>query len=342
MDDILEYVQIGHDDKECQEGKDDEILHHCRLALAALTATPSAENKGLVSIAECLGNQCHNHGYFDACAIDAQLHLAIRTRDKMTINNLVGHLIQDARHTQQEQRPRVAQHFPHKASVDTMAQIAQFGKETKRHPGSTQQVDRKHIAHLPIGIVPPHQSRMGDAEPGRHEEHKEVKADIANNKEELECGELPCLSAETKPGKEDGLKGIQGHHAPHHHHILGMGGVTHRLGDGHQQETQQDDEQRTDTAHRQRRSGEHRLGTVLVLVGEIEEGRLHAEGENHQHERRVGIQFGHHAIASRRGGYFVGIQRNQQVVEESPHYAADAVNHRVREESFKIVSHVLN
>ena len=45
-------------------------------------------------------------------------------------------------------------------------------------------------------------------------------------------------------------------------------------------------------------SGEHRIGLVVPLVGKPEEGGFHAKGEHHQHQCRVGIQIGDHAIAA--------------------------------------------
>ena len=73
------------------------------------------------------------------------------------------------------------------------------------------------------------------------------------------------------------------------------------------------------------------------MIGKTEETGLHAVGEHNQRQRHDGIYVGHNAIL--RLGELECIERHQTPVEETPDYAADAVNRCILGEGFN-TSHI--
>ena len=250
---------------------------------------------------------------------------------------LVGHLVQDAGNAKEQQGPSVAQHLAQQFAVDAPTQFAHLGQETQRDAGCTHQVHHKHIAHLIVGVVPSHQTGMPFVQAGSHQKHKEVQSDIAEDKQQFQRGKLPRPPLEPEQREEDGLESIDCHHTAHHGHILGMCLVAHRTRHGPDKHNQQRYKQRRHRPYRQRSRREDPVGPFAVLVGKEEERRLHAKGENHQQKSRVGINLRHHAISARRGGNLVRVERHKQIVQKTPHYAAQSVSHRVRKQTFQRV-----
>ena len=327
---ILEDVEIGHHRQEGQQGEDDKVLHDQRLGFLAAAFFAAAEDEGFVGIAEGLGNQGHNHGYLHTGTIDAQLHLALLAGDEVVEAYLVRHLVEDAGDAEEQQGPCVAEHLFQQLPVYAAAQLAEFGQEAQGDAGGTDEVHDKDIAHLVVGVIPAHQLRVGMVKAWGDKEHEEVQADVAKDIQKFEEGELERPALEAQQGEEDGLEGIDGHHTAHHGEEFGMGVVAEAMGYGLDEAEEQEQEQGRDAAHGRQSRGEDGVGAVAVLVGKIEEGGLHAKGEDDQHEGGVGINLGDNAIAAGGGSNLIGVERDEQVVQETAYNTAHAVNHRIR------------
>ena len=66
-----------------------------------------------------------------------------------------------------------------------------------------------------------------------------------------------------------------------------------------------------------------------AVVGEAEERGLHAECQQHQEQRRIGIDVGGHAIVARFAGHVARMNQHQQIVQETAYDAAQPVDYRV-------------
>ena len=96
-----------------------------------------------------------------------------------------------------------------------------------------------------------------------------------------------------------------------------MGGISQRSTDGVDECEQQQHEngrQRADHGHRRREDG---VGLIAVVVGIAKQRGLHAEGEQHEDESRVGIDVGADAIVAGIFWHIASIERHQHIVEEA-------------------------
>ncbi len=73
-DDVFQYFHVADDAEEGEEGEDDEVLHGLGVILLGIAVFRLRKYDGFVSVAECLGNHCHNHGYLDTGTVDAELN----------------------------------------------------------------------------------------------------------------------------------------------------------------------------------------------------------------------------------------------------------------------------
>ena len=171
--------------------------------------------------------------------------------------------------------------------------------------------------------------------PRRHKEDKEVEPDVEHNERQLECCKFPRLVLKPQAGKQYRLESVERHHDSHHGNVLGMCLVAHGHRDGTQQRQHHQHEDSSNRPHCPQGGGKHRLGIRTLLVGKIEKSRLHAEGQDYQQESRVGVDIGHHAVASRGGGDVVSVERNEQIVQKSAHNATQSIDDRVGKEFFQ-------
>ena len=333
-DDVAEHVHIAHHHHEGQQGEHDEILHHEGLTLFRLLTFSSGKDKRLVGIAEGLGNHSHNHGNLHAGAVDAQLLTHIGTGIEEGEEYLVQHLVEDAHNAEDEQWPGVLEHALQKWKVESgKFKVFEFAPEAEGDEGGAEEVDIEDIADIVLLIVPLHEGQV--LQFGCHEEDEEVEGDVEDDEGELQCGEFPRLVLVTQSGKEQRLEGIQRNDDGHHRNILGVSPVAHSIGDGAQQSENTKNEKETHRAHRAQSGGENILAILAFLIREIEEGGLHAEGENHQQQGSIGVDVGDDAIATRGSGDMVGVEGNEQVVEEPANDAAQAIDDRVGEKLFQ-------
>ena len=145
---------------------------------------------------------------------------------------LVGHLVQDARDAEQQERPRVPQHLLQQFPVYAAAQFAQLGQEAQRDAGHADEVHHKDVAYLIVGVVPRQPAGMRLIQPRSNKEDKQIQPDVAKDEQQFQGGELDRPALETQQSIQYRLEGIYRHHTPHHGQELGMCVVAQRMGDG--------------------------------------------------------------------------------------------------------------
>ena len=69
---------------------------------------------------------------------------------------------------------------------------------------------------------------------------------------------------------------------------------------------------------------------------EAEKRCLHPESQQCKEEGRIGVEIGDYAVAAALRRDFPGVERHQQVVQETPDYAAQTVDGRVLGQGFQI------
>ena len=109
---MLEKRQIGDDNQEGEQGKDDKVLHRCGVGLLTIAVVTLTENKGLVGVAKGLRNERHDHRNLHGCAVNTQLHVNLFPNmggDKGK-DDLIGRLIEDTGDAQGQYRPTVVPH----------------------------------------------------------------------------------------------------------------------------------------------------------------------------------------------------------------------------------------
>ena len=281
LDDVAEEVHVADDDHERQKGEHDEVFHYKCLAFFALLALPSGKHKGLISIAESLGDHCHNHGDFDAGAVDAELFVHVGAGIEEGEEDFVEHLVEDAHDTEDEQGPGVAEHALKQLKIeDGESEILEFAPEAEGHQGGAQEVDIEDVADVVLLVVPLHEGEVLAL--GGHEEDEKVEPDVEDDKGEFECGEFPGFVFETQACEEDGLEGVERHDDSHDGDVLGVGLIAHGGGNGAEEEEDGEDEEEADGAYGGEGCGEDLPAVGALLVGEVEDGGLHAEGEDDQ------------------------------------------------------------
>ena len=181
FDDVLENGQVSNHGEEGEECEHDEILHYRGLAFLAFASAAGGENKRLIGVAERLGNHGHNHGDLHAGAVDAELFVALLTRNQKSEAYFVGHLVENAHETQQEQRPGVFEHRLQHLEVHAETHVAQFGDETEGDGGGADEIDDEDVADLVGGIVPRHYAGVGSGKTWGDKEDEEVESDVAED-----------------------------------------------------------------------------------------------------------------------------------------------------------------
>lgn len=335
-DDVFEQIDVGDDDEESEECEHDKILHDQGLAFLALGVTAVAEDKRLVGVAEGLSDHGHNHGNLDTAAVDAELDLALVAGDDEGVADFVGDLVEDAYDAEEEQGPGVGKHFFEQRAVDTVAEMAQFGDEGEGDRGGADEVGEEDVTYEVVGVVPGHEGGESAGESGRPKEEEEVEGDIADDEEEFEGGEFPGAAFEAEETEEDGLEGVDCDDTSHHADILGMGGHSQGSGDGGDEATDGGKKERGHYSYRREGGAEDLAGLLFALVGEVEESGFHTKSKDYQQERGVGVDFGDGAVAAGDGGNLVGVEGHEQIVEETPDDAAEAIDDSIGKKLFKV------
>ena len=129
-------------------------------------------------------------------------------------------------------------------------------------------------------------------------EVQEVQTNVHYYEEHLQSSELHRLLLISQIRERYRLNGIESHHARHHQYVLLMIYIAQPVGNRVYEEHYGSKEQHRQRTHHAYRRREDAVRILPLLVGKAEEGRLHAEGEDHQQQCHVGIQVRHHAVAT--------------------------------------------
>ena len=206
-------------------------------------------------------------------------------------DDLIGHLVQNACNTQNQDGPRVAEHRREQLAVELPLNAEKVGQEEQRDEACTDQVDEEHVEHRRLA---------------QHHEIEEVQRNVHRD-EQLQRGKADGALLIAQIAEGDGLQGIEGHDDSHHQQVFVMVLIAERLADrsdeteDHQQENSC---QRANGSHRRREYG---VGLIALVVGKAEKGGLHTEGQQHEDERRIGIDIGAHTVVARLVRHIIGI-----------------------------------
>ena len=299
---MLQNVHIAHHDEKGQQGEDDEVFHRVFVHLVLVFVFHSGEHDGLVGVAERLGDHGHDHGNLRRGAVDAQLSVHVFTFIYIGEQHLVGRLVEYAGHAEHQYGPAVAQHPSQHGRVQCVAESRELLDQQHACRGRADQVDVEREAHL-LALV--------DGEVG------DVEGYAEDDVEQFECGKLDGFLLLSEVGEGYAQKGVDGHRDCHHPHIVGMVGVAHEPGEWVEEYEHQGDEGHCHRAHADERGGVDAVGVFVRLVGEPEVGGLHSEGEQHEHQCRIGVHVGDDAVAARRGRHLGRVERHEQIVEEA-------------------------
>ena len=260
----------------------------------------------------------HNHGYLHRRPIDAELHLTFPPGHKLREEDFVGRLVEDARDAEHQNGPRIAEHATQERFVQPPAHTEKFFPKSEGDEAGAGEVDGKDIVYLHHKIL--HNGRQ-------NEEEEEIERDVEEDETEFEDGKLHRAFLIAKVAEGDGLKGIERYGRRHHPHVFRMVGIAHPAGNAAQPQQHQGDECQAHAAHSDEGSGVDASRVALVLaVDEAKQRGLHAESEDDEKQRGVGIDFRHHAISTGRSRDFGRVERHEQVVEKAPHDGTHSID----------------
>ena len=217
---MAQYIQITYYYQEGKQGEDDEILHRRSVSLSVVLILRLAEYEWLVSIAESLGNHCHDHRNLAGCSIDSELRMSIALLIDVREENLIGSLVQNTGNTEHEDRPAVAQHLPDEhfalapGTFLAHESFLQFFIETEGDGGGTNQVDVESITH----IVTIHDDVVNY-----------IERNVQTDEEQLEGSKLQRALLVSEISERNALESINSHGYEHGPYVSRMVGVAHRI-----------------------------------------------------------------------------------------------------------------
>ena len=197
--------------------------------------------------------------------------------------------------------------------------------EAHHYHGGAHQVDVEDHAHIERELVVV-QPEGVEPQSWQHDEVGEVEDNVEDDVDQLQAGKLDGALLVAQVGERDALEGVDGDTHKHHRHPVGVVRVFHESRYLGQQRKDGDDKQQRRYSHRYQHGGIDPHGVVLGLVDKPEEGGLHAVGEYHHQQRRVGIDVGHHAILATARGKGCRLDGYQEIIDETSGDAADTID----------------
>ena len=95
---MLKKRQVGHNNQEGEQRKDDKVFHRRGVGLFTIAVVALTKDKGLVSVTKGLRNERHYHRNLHSCAVNTQLHVYFFPNmggDKRE-DDLIGRLVENA------------------------------------------------------------------------------------------------------------------------------------------------------------------------------------------------------------------------------------------------------
>ena len=161
---------------------------------------------------------------------------------------------------------------------------------------------------------------MGREELGQADEQEQGEHDVRDDEGELERHEANRPALLTQTAEHYSLEGVLRDDEGHAGDVFGVRSVAEAAGDGMQEAQNRRQEHQRHQPHHAKRGAVHHAAVFLLLAAEAEEGGLHAESEQGEQQRRVGVEVGDDAVAAALGSYVICVDGDEQVVEKTPDY----------------------
>ena len=165
-------------------------------------------------------------------------------------------------------------------------------------------------------------------------EEEKVETYIQDDKQKFESSKLYRLLLISKVREWNRLNSVESHHASHHQDVILMVLIAENRADIPDETEDYCKKSGCQDAHHEDGGGEYAVGILVFLVGKAEESGLHAECEDDEYQRNVGIEIGHHAVSTTCDGEYVGIERYEQIIEKPAYDAAHSVDSSIFEKRF--------
>ena len=235
--------------------------------------------------------------------------------------NLIGNLVEDSHHTQNEYRPRVREHPSKQFPVEMPVYLEQIWDEEEGNETCAKQVNEEDIEDTCLA---------------KKDKENKVERNVEEDEEHLQRHETDGTMLETKEAERQSLQGIQGHYGGHHQQVIWMLSVSKVVRNGCDEA---EDKQKIDgckASHHRKAGRKDGIGFLALIVGESEERRLHAKSQYGEEQSCVRIHVCAHTIVARSLGHIVCVEWDEQVVEKTSHYARESVYGRIFGQSFEV------
>ncbi len=326
---ILHEVHVEHDADVYDGAYQHEGGHHLGVGLLRVLVFRLAEEERLGGVFEGLDEDGHQDGNLVAGAVDAHGGLRLGGERQTLDEHTVHGLVHDAGQTQNQQREGVAEHLLPKLPVEDELLLENAREEHQQGDHAGHEVGDEDVADPNLRGVDGVDKGVGvEFQQKRTEkQEKEIEEDIDEDVGDLDGGEAQRLVQEPQVREEDGGEGIHPDDDGKPPHVFGVSGVLQPFGDGLREDRAEHDEEGGGAEQRPHHGA---IDAVLdaVVLRELEEGGLHAVGEDHDEEARPGVELAHHTVV---GGVAekIGVERHEQVVEQPAEHGGAAVYGRL-------------
>ncbi len=190
-----------------------------------------------------------------------------------------------------------------------------LGDKEEGHHGRAEEVRHENEAHAVVELL---EERLAGRNLRHDQEDEEVQQDARDDEGQLQEHEAQRPALLAQAAEHDCLERILRRDEREHRNVLRVRFIAHRPGNRGQQQEDHREEEDPHAAHHAEGAAVDHLVVRAGLVREAEERRLHAEGQQRQEQRRVGVQVGHDAVPAALHGDVVRVHRHQQIVQEPP------------------------
>ena len=247
--------------------------------------------------------------------------------------HLVESLIENAGYSEHEDRPGVAKHTLQQSEIHYLERhimllaidagchmlVGKLRNEEESDESCADEIEEEDVEDVSLAEI--------------YEEEK-VETYIQDDKQKLESSKLYRLLLISKVRERNRLNSVESHHASHHQDVILMVLIAENRADIPDETEDYCKKSGCQDAHHEDGGGEYAVGILVFLVGKAEESGLHAECEDDEYQRNVGIEIGHHAVSTTCDGEHVGIERYEQIIEKPAYDAAHSVDSSIFEKRF--------
>ena len=323
---ILHDVDVEHDADEDDGADQHEGGHHLGVGLFSVLVLRFAEEEGLGGVFEGLDEDGHHDGDLVAGAVDAHGGLRFGSGREPLDEHTVHGLVDDAGQTEDQQREGVTEHLLPQTPVEDESLAENAGKQHQQGDHAGHEVGDEDIADPYLRVVDGvDEGRIGvlREQPRTEQQEEKVEEYVDENVGDLDGGKAQGTVQETQLREEYGGKRIHADDDGEPAHVFRMCRVLQPIGNGLREDRAEHDKE---GGGEEQRPHDGAIDTVFdaVVLRKLEEGGLHAVGEDHDEETGPGIEFAHDTVV-RRVTEKIGVERHEQVVEQSAEYCGAAV-----------------